>query len=152
MPSVPYEQPAPISKFLVEINGEQARINKAGLPEMEVQTAEMVNGGDPFIKKVVSGPAKSGELVLTRYIDDSAEDVLFRNLFKQTFNPTGPSQASAERTTIAVIKLNAAGSEVERRIYHDCFPTKWSKVEQDAASSDLETEEFTFAVDWWEVV
>ncbi len=151
MPVVPYEEPVPIAKFAVEVNNVQVRINKVGLPEWEVPTAEMVNGGDAYVRKVVSGPAKATELVLTRYIDGSAEDATFRDLFRQTFNPTGTSQGSAERSTIAVISLNSAGSEVERRIYHDCFPTKHTKSEQDAASTDLETEEFTFAVDWWEV-
>ncbi len=152
MPEVTYAQAAPVSTYSVEVDGRQVRVNKVTIPEVELPMAEMVNGGDPYVRKVMAGPAKYSEVVITRYLDGSEEDSFFQDLFQVVFSPTGASAGSRQRYTIAIVKSQVDGTEVRRWILHECWPTKWTVTEQDAASNDLQTEEFTLACDYWEIV
>src|SRR5215470_10982411 len=95
------------NEFVLVIDGtESPGVSKiGGLSEGEVETIEQPDGGTNHVYKIAGNKIKFEPLTLERYVDQSEEDKLFREWFRQIFDLNATQQGgSAVRKSGMIIK------------------------------------------------
>jgi phage tail-like protein len=125
-------------EFVVIVAGaESPSVTKvSGLSEGEFDTIEQADGGSHHVFKVSSTKVKFESLTLERNMDGSADDALFRDWFKETFqlNADKPQGSAIRRN--GMIEKRHNGETVVRFAFYNAWikSSKFTDLEAGANS------------------
>jgi len=138
MPPGSRHDPCPSFNFSVEISGIiMASFSEASGLQAEIEVQEYREGGVNGYVHKCAGPAKyPSNLILKKGITDSTD---LWSWYCQVL------QGHIQRQSLAVVLMDAAGSEQRRWTFQNAYPVKWAGPDLKAAGSEMAIESMELA-------
>ena len=126
-------------RFAVQIDGiTEAVFTECGMPTLEVEVHEQLEGGLNNAVHHIPGRVKSGKITLKRGITTSSE------LLSWYMDVARGDVASSQRA-VSVVMYDSTANEVLRWNFEGAFPSKWTGPSFEASNSQAAIETLELA-------